>query len=163
MQCADMCLLVRTHQEQYQRKQDSHFDRYRQVEDHRQEERDQQHPQVAVRMFDQTGNGLPTAHRVCHHDQYSRQTTHGNHTHQLSHEQQYQQQYHGMDNTRHGRTTAVVDVRHRTGDSTGCRDSAEERHYHVRHTLRDQLRVRVMAVADHTVRHHRTQQRLYRA
>ena len=39
---ADLRLLARTHQEEYQRQQDTYLDSYRQVEDKRQEEGDQQ-------------------------------------------------------------------------------------------------------------------------
>ena len=83
MQGADMRLLVRTHQEQNQRQQYTYLDSYRQVEDHGQEERDEQHPQVAVRMFDQSHDGFPAGHRISNHDQYRCQAGHRNHAHQL--------------------------------------------------------------------------------
>ena len=65
-----------------------------------------------------------------------------------------------MDDTCYRRTTTVIDVRHRTSDSTCSRNTAEERHHYVRYTLPDELGVRVMLVAYHTVCHHRTQQAL---
>ena len=64
-----------------------------------------------------------------------------------------------MNDTRHRRATAVVDIGHRAGDSTRSRNTAEERHHDVRYTLRNELRVRVMLIADHAVRYHRGEER----
>ena len=48
---------------------------------------------------------------------------------------------------------AALDVRHRTGDRTRCRDTAEERHDEVGDTLTHQFLVRVVAVIGHGVGH----------
>ena len=137
VQRANMRLLVRAHQEQHHRQYQTHLDSDRQVEDHRQKERHQQHPEVTGAVLGQTRNGLPAAHRVCHHDQYRRQTRHRNHTYQLTKEQQHQQQHDRVYHTRDRRAPAVIDISHRTRDSTRRRDSAEEGHHHIRNTLRD--------------------------
>ena len=63
-----------------------------------------------------------------------------------------------MHDTGYRRTTSVIDVRHRAGDSACRRDTAEERHDDVRRALRDELCVRVMLVADHTICHDSRQQ-----
>ena len=64
-----------------------------------------------------------------------------------------------MDDARHGRAAAVVDVGHGAGDGSRGRNAAEERREEVGGTLRDELRVRVVAVAHHTVGHGGREQR----
>ena len=70
-------------------------------------------------------------------------------------EQQDKQQNDRMDHTRYRRTSAIIYIRHRPRDSTGSRNTAEQRRYHIRDTKRNQLSIRVMMIADHTVRHRR--------
>ena len=65
-----------------------------------------------------------------------------------------------MYNAGYRRASAVVDVSHRTGDSSRGGYTAKERHDHVRYTLGYELGIGVMLVAYHTVSHHSRQQRL---
>ena len=65
-----------------------------------------------------------------------------------------------MHDTRNRCASTVVDVRHRTGDGASGRNTAEERDHHVGDALADQLRVGVVLVARHTIRHHGGEQRL---
>ena len=53
-----------------------------------------------------------------------------------------------MHDARHRRTSAVVDVRHRAGDGSRGRDTAEDGREQVGDTLTDQFLVGVMLVAD---------------
>ncbi len=56
-----------------------------------------------------------------------------------------------MNDSCYRRTPAVVDVGHGPGNGTGCRDTSKERGYDVGHSLCDQLHVRVVPFADHTI------------
>ena len=63
-----------------------------------------------------------------------------------------------MDNARHGRPAAIVDIGHRPGDGTRGRNAAEQRSEQVGGTLRHQLGIRIVAVAGHTVGDRRRKQ-----
>ena len=56
-----------------------------------------------------------------------------------------------MDDTCDRRTSAIVDVGHRTGNGTCSRNTAKQRRNDVGYTLTNELCVRVVMVADHTV------------
>lgn len=66
-----------------------------------------------------------------------------------------------MYDTGYRRTTSVVDIGHRTCDSTRGRNTAEEGYGDVGYTLGDKFGVGVMLVAYHTICHHGGEQTLY--
>ncbi len=65
-----------------------------------------------------------------------------------------------MDDAGDGRAATIVDVGHRTGDSTRSRYSAEDRRRQVGQSLSDEFCVGAMTVADDTVGHSSRKQRL---
>ena len=123
------------------------------VEDDGQQEGHGHHEDVALRILQQAADGAPAAHVVADDDQYGSQRSHRD-IFGIGHEQQQDgEQHDGMDETRHGRTAAVVDVRHGACDGACGRDASEEWRHHVCHALGDELHVRVVLVADYAVGH----------
>ena len=78
-----MRLLVGAHEEQHHRQQQTHFDCYREVEDDGQEEGDKQHPEIPITVLEQTYDGLPTTHRISHHDKDGCEARHWDKSYQL--------------------------------------------------------------------------------
>ena len=133
-----------------------------QIEDDREEEGDEQHRHVRLRVPQKRLERPPPAHIIRNHHQHARQASHRDILREGHQEGQYQQQHEGMDDTRDGRPSAIVDVRHRAGDRPGGRNPPEDGRYDVGHALRDQLGVRVMPVAYHAIRHRGREERFDR-
>ena len=125
----------------------------RQVEDNGQEEGDEQHGHVALGILEESAERAPATHVVADHDKHCRQRSHGDVLGQGHQHQQDEQQHHGMDDTRHRRAAAIVDIRHGTGNGTRGRNTAKERRDKVGHALGHEFGVAVVAVANHTISH----------
>ena len=129
----------------------THLDGNGQVEDDGQEEGNQEHGNVALRILHQCQETSPTAHTIGNHNQYTCQTSHRNILGERHQEEEDEQQYHCMDDTCDRSLTAVVDIGQRAGDGTCSRNTAEEWGSDVRQTLGKQLCIRIVVVADDTV------------
>ena len=134
-----------------------------QVEQDGQQERDQQHGYVRFRVRHQRPERSPFAHVVGDDHQDSGQAGHRDVPGQRAETQQDQQQYRGVDQSRDRRFSAVVDVGHRAGDGSGCRNTAEKRRDDVGGALCDQLLIRIVFVSGYAVGDGGRQQRLDRA
>ncbi len=130
------------------------------VEDDRQEEGDPEHDDVALWVLQDGNKASPAAHVIAHDDEHTGQTGHGDILRQRHEEQEDEQQHGGMDDACNGRTAAVVDVGHCTGDGTRGRYAAEDGRRQVGQSLGDKFCVGVMTVADDTVGHGSREQRL---
>ena len=130
------------------------------VEDDRQEEGDPEHDDIALRVLQDGNKASPTTHIIAHDDEHTGQTGHGDILRQRHEEQEDEQQHGGMDDACNGRTTAIVNVGHRTGDGTRGRYTAEDGRRQVGQSLSDKFCVGVMTVADDTVGHGSREQRL---
>ena len=129
----------------------AHLDGNSQVEDDGEEEGNQEHGNVALRILHQCQETSPAAHAVRNHYQYTRQTSHRDVLGKRHEEEEDEQQYHSVDDARYRSLTAVVDIGHGTGDGTSGRDTAEERRGDVGQSLGYQLGVGIVMVADYTV------------
>ena len=59
-----------------------------------------------------------------------------------------------MHDTRHGSTTAIVDISHGARDSTCGRDTAKEWYHDIGNTLRDEFGIGIMLITYHAICHH---------
>ena len=78
---------------------------------------------------------------------------------ELDQEKQNQEQDYCMNNSGYRCLATVVDVRHGTGDSSGGRNTSEQRSYDIGCSLCNQFCIGVVAVAYHTVGYRGRQQR----
>ena len=147
------------HEEQAGNEQ-PHLDGNGEVEDDGEQEGDEEHSHVALRVLHDLQKGAPAAHVVRHHHEHASQTGHGDIGCERHEQQEDEQKHHGVHNAGHGSASAVVDVGHRTGYGTRARYAAEERCAQVGHALAYEFLVAVVMVAAHTVGHGGTQQRL---
>lgn len=132
---------------------ESHLDGDGQVKDHGQEESDEQHADVALRVLHQFAEGTPSAHVVGHHHQDTCQAGHRDVAGQRHEHQEDEQQHGGMDDARYRSAAAVVDVGHGTGNGAGGGNTAEERRTDVGNALADEFLVGVVVVTAHAVCH----------
>ena len=153
------CLRHALHEEQAGDEQ-THLDGNREVEDNGEQEGDNQHRDVALRVFHQLEECAPAAHVVRHDYQHAGEARHGNIGGEGHQQQEDEQQHGGVDNARHGRAAAVVDVCHRAGNGTRAGNAAEERRADIGNALADEFLVAVVVVAAHTVGHRGGEQRL---
>ena len=146
---------VGTFQEQDHRQQQAHLDGDGKVEDHRKDESHYHHYQIRLRSLRQSHHRRYARHVIAHHNQHTCQTSHRDHAHQRTKTEQHQQEHQRMHHARYRSTTAVVDISHRTSNSSSGWDTAKEWGHHIGYTLRYKLRIGVMLIAYHTVSHHR--------
>ena len=156
----DLGVLHHSAQEEDHGQQQADLDGDCKVENHRQQEGDNQHRQVALGGLEQPDNRAPAAHVVCHHHQHGGQAGHRHQADERHKEDEYRQQHQGVDDSRHRCAAAVGDVGHRAGDGPGDGYSADEGDGDVGQSLADQLGVGVGARAGHTVGHCGREQRL---
>ena len=149
----DICRLSHTTHEEQTGTEQTHFDGDGQVEDYRQQESYPQHDHIALGVLHDAQEASPTTHVIAHNDKYTCQTRHGDILCQWHQEQEDQQQHGSMYDTCHRRTSAIIDVCHRTGDGTRSRYTAKDRRCQVGHSLSDEFCVGVMTVTNHTISH----------
>ena len=140
-----------------------HLDGHREVEQHRQHKRDEQHRHVVLRVVEQSGEGAPLAHVVTHHHEHTGQAGHGDigrqgHGHEEDHEQHQR-----MHQAGHAGARPVVDVGHRACDGTRGGNAAKQRSHDVGKALSHQFLVRIVPIARHPVGHRGGEQTLNRA
>ena len=158
---ADLRLVAHALHEQQGGQQHAHLDGHHQIEDHRQQEGQHQHQQVAAgRAPAEPDEGAPLAHVVGDAEQDGGNAGHGNqrgvgHQHH-QHQHKHQRVYHAG----HRRAAAGLDVGGGAGDGAGGGDAAEQGGADVADALCDQLRVGVVVGGHHAVRHHAGQQAL---
>ena len=132
-----------------------------QVEDDGQQERQDEHGDVALGVLQHGQERTPSAHAIAHHHKHARQTSHRNILRQGHQEEEDEQEHHGMHDAGHRCASAVVDVGHGAGNGSGCGNAAENGRHDVGQPLPYQLGVRTMMVAYHTVGHGGREQTLY--
>ena len=139
---------------------EAHLDSDGEVEDDGEQEGDPEHDDIALGILQDAEEAAPTAHIITHDDKHTSQTSHGDILCQRHEEQEDEQQHGSVDDASHGRTTTVVDIRHRSGDGTCRWDTAEDGRRQIGKALGDELSVGIMTVANDTVGHRCRQQRL---
>ena len=148
-----------THEEQTSANQ-TYLDSDGQVENNGEQEGHPKYDHIALRILQDAEERTPTTHIIAYNHQYTSQTSHGDKLCQWHEEQEYQQQHSSVDNTGYRRTTTIINIRHGTGNGTSSRDTAKDRTGEIGHTLSNELGIRIMAIANHTIGYRCRQQRL---
>lgn len=95
-------------------------------EDDGEEEGDQEHRNIALRILHQRQETSPSAHSVGYDNQYTGKTCHRDVFGKRHQEEEYQQQYHSMNDAGNWSLTTIINIGHGTGDGTCGWDSAKE-------------------------------------
>ncbi len=149
----DLGVLGYATQEEDYSKQQAELDSDGQIKDYRQEECHKQHGDVAAMGVEYGHQRAPAAHIVCHYYQHCCQTGHRDMVDKRHGKQEYKQQYGGVYDSGHGRTSAVADIGHSAGYGACDGDAAEERHYHIGRALTDKLGIGIGMAAGDAVGH----------
>ena len=100
---------------------DTHLDGNGEVEDDSEQEGDDEHSDVALRVAHQGLERAPSTHAIAHDDKHAGQTGHRDVLCQGHEQQEDEQQYHSMDNARNGRTSTIINIGHGAGDGSRSR------------------------------------------
>ena len=138
--------------------QKAYLDSNGEVKENSENESHQHDDEVGLRVFGKPHDGAELGHVVADHNEDTRKASHRDEGYQWSEEKQDSQEQECVYNTCNRGLTTVVDIGHRTSNSTRSRDTTKERHYHIGHTLGNELGIGVVAVANHTIRHHSREQ-----
>ena len=121
--------------------EDAHLDGHGEVKDDGEEEGREQHDDVALGVLEDGLEAAPLAHIVGHHYEDTCQACHGDILGQGHEEEIDEQQHEGVDDTCDTSATAVIDIGHRTRNSSCCGDTAEEGRNDVGNTLTNEFLV----------------------
>ena len=132
------------------------------VDEDRQREREEQNHEIAARRAEQAGERAPLAHVIRHHDENCRERAERNHRRPLAEENENEDEREGVRDAGQRSASARADVGRRAGDRARRRDATENRRGDVRHTLRDELHVRLVPRSDHAIGDDGGEQRLDR-
>ena len=147
------------HEEQTSTEQ-AHLNGNGEVEDNCQQECHPKHDDITLGILQNAHERAPSAHIIADDDEHTSQTSHGDILCQRHEEQEDEQEHSGVNDTCHRCAATVVDIGHRTGNSTRSGDTAKDGRRQIGHSLGNEFRIRAVAVTDDTVGHGGREQRL---
>lgn len=150
-------------QKEYRRKHDPDRDRNDEVENDGENERRDEHENIAPRRGTADAHEMPPfAHIIRDHKKYRRDDGHRDHFRERHKHEQAQEQDDRVYHTRDRGTSAVFDVRRRSRDRARGGDAAEKPRTDIAYALGDEFGVGIVPISDHTVGHHAGKQGLDR-
>ena len=123
------------------------------VEDDGEEERQEQHGDVALGIACHCQERTPATHAIGNDDEYASQTGHRDVLCQRHEEQEDEREHDGMNDASHWSASAIVDVGHGAGDGSCSGNAAKDGRGDVGDALSDELRVGIVVVANDTISH----------
>ena len=147
----NLCAFCHTLHEEEAGNDEAYFNRYREVEDDGKQEGDDKHTDIALGVAQKFAERAPATHIIRDYYQHTCQARHGDVTCQGHEHDENHEEHKGVNNTRDTRATTVVNIGHRTRNSTCSGDTAEEGRNDVGNTLTNEFLVRIVVMTRHTI------------